>query len=223
MRLKQDMSRAMQDCSEDFELFTLEDLNTAITHLKHGKASGEDGITAEMITHFGERAKAWLLSMLNNCVSSFKTPKIWRRARVVALLKPGKDPTSPKSYRPIFLLCIPYKLYERMILARIHGTVEENLTEDQPGFRPGCSCCSQVLNLTQYIEDGFETKHITGTIFVDLTGAYDTVNHRTLLLKVAQMVRNSTLVRIIESLLADRRFYVEMDGEKSRWRIKKNG
>ncbi|KAK3884788.1 hypothetical protein Pcinc_010974 [Petrolisthes cinctipes] len=152
MRLKQDMSRAMQDCSENFELFTLEDLNTAIIHLKHGKASGKDGITAEMITHFGERAKAWLLSMLNNCVSSFKTPKIWGRARVVAFLKPGKHPTSPKSYRPISLLCIPYKLYERMILARIHGTVEENLTEDQPGFRPGRSCCSQI-GITDFYMD----------------------------------------------------------------------
>ena len=110
-----------------------------------------------------------------------------------------------------------------MILARIHGTVEEHLSPDQAGFRPGRSCCSQVLNLTQYIEDGFETKQITGAVFVDLTAAYDTVNHRALLLKVAQIVRNSPLVRIIESLLVNRRFYVEMDGKKSRWHIQNNG
>ena len=60
-------------------------------------------------------------------------------------------------------------------------------------------------------------------MFVDLTAAYDTVNHRTLLLKLARIVQNNKIVKIIESLLTNRRFYVEMDGKKSRWRRQKNG
>ena len=80
-----------------------------------------------------------------------------------------------------------------------------------------------MLNLTQYIEDGYETKDITGPIFVDLTAAYDTVNHRILLLKVAKMTKNRNTVNIIRSLLCNRRFFVEMDGKKSRWRTQKNG
>ncbi len=142
---------------------------------------------------------------------------------MVAILKPGKDPTSPKSYRSISLICILYKLYERMILPRIQSIVEDNLTADQADFRPGRSCCSQVLNLTQYIEDGFETRQITGAVFVDLTAAYDTVNHRALLLKVAQMMQNSIIVRITESLLVNRCFYVQMDGKKSSWHTQNNG
>ena len=134
----------------------------------------------------------------------------------MALLKPGKDPTLKKSYRPISLLSILYKMYERMLLARIFPHVEANLTPDQAGFRPGKSCCDQLLNLTQFIEDGFEKKMITGTVFVDLTAAYDTVNHRILLLKVAKTIRNKQIVNIIESLLKNRRFFVEMDGRKSR-------
>ena len=67
---------------------------------------------------------------------------------------------------------------------------EEQLSPDQAGFRAGRSCCSQVLNLTQYIEDGFELGKITGAVFVDLTAAYDTVNHRLLLLKLAKVIRN---------------------------------
>ncbi len=43
----------MQNNNVDFELFTEEDLATAISHLKHGKASGIDGITTEMVTHLG--------------------------------------------------------------------------------------------------------------------------------------------------------------------------
>ncbi|KAK4311281.1 hypothetical protein Pmani_016968 [Petrolisthes manimaculis] len=222
-KTKEEMSRVIQNSTQEAQPFTTADLNAAITRLKLGKASGEDGITNEMVLHFGEKAKLWLLSLYNNCASSLKTPKIWRRARVVALLKPGKEPTSPKSYRPISLLCVLYKLYERLILMRMQDTVEEHLSPDQAGFRPGRSCCSQVLNLTQYIEDGYECKQITGTVLVDLTAAYDTVNHRSLLLKVAQLVRNATLVHMIESLLVNRRFYVEMEGRKSKWHTQKNG
>ena len=138
-------------------------------------------------------------------------------------MKPGKDPEHPKSYRPISLLCILYKVYERMVMARISPSVEEQLTPDQAGFRPGRSTCDQLLNLTQHIEDGYEDKMITGAVFVDLTAAYDTVNHRILLQKVAKVTKNATAVKIIQSLLANRRFYVEMDGRKSRWRIQKNG
>ena len=110
-----------------------------------------------------------------------------------------------------------------MIMARISPTVEEQLTPDQAGFRPGRSTCGQLLNLTQFIEDGFEEKQITGTVFVDLTAAYDTVNHKLLLLKVAKMTKNKKTVSIIRSLLENRRFFVEMDGRKSRWRVQKNG
>ncbi|GFR94956.1 LINE-1 retrotransposable element ORF2 protein [Elysia marginata] len=191
--------------------------------MKTGKAAGLDGITTEMIQHFGPKTMSWILNLLNNCIGTCRIPKGWRKTKVVALLKPGKDPKVPKSYHPISLLCILYKLYERMIMARMSLTVEENLTPDQAGFRPGGSTCGQLLNLTQYIEDGFEEKQITGTVFVDLTAAYDIVNHKILLLKVAKMIKNKKIVSIIQTLLENRRFFVEMDGRKSRWRLQKNG
>ena len=108
-------------------------------------------------------------------------------------------------------------------MARISPIVEREMSPDQAGFREGRSCCSQVLNLTQYIEDGFELGKITGTVFVDLTAAYDTVNHRLLLLKVAKVIRNRNTILIIQSLLSNRLFFVEMDGKRSRWRKQKNG
>ena len=220
---KKEMEDIMRNLDDSMEPFSIEDLEDAVKLLKPGKAAGLDGITTEMIQHFGQLTREWLLTMINKCALNFTVPTLWRKAKVVALLKPGKDPTNRKSYRPISLLSILYKMYERMILARISPTVEEKLTPDQAGFRPGKSCCDQLLNLTQFIEDGFEKKLITGTVFVDLTAAYDTVNHRILLLKVAKTIGNKTIVGIIQSLLKNRRFFVEMDGRKSRWKTQKNG
>ena len=64
---------------------------------------------------------------------------------------------------------------------------------------------------------------ITGTAFVDLSAAYDTVNHRLLIQKLFNITQASTLCRVIQNLLSNRRFYVEMNYERSRWRLQKNG
>ena len=95
----------------------------------------------------------------------------------MALLKPGKDPSVAKSFRPISLLCHTYKMFERLILNRIAEHVDAKLIPEQAGFRPGKPCTCQLLNLTEHIEDGYEKRLITGAVFEDLSAAYDTGNH----------------------------------------------
>ncbi|CAM4556070.1 unnamed protein product [Leuciscus chuanchicus] len=85
--------------------------------------------------------------------------------------------------------------------------IDSKLTKDQAGFRPGRSCTGQLLNLTQHIEDGFECKLITGAAFIDLTAAYDTVQHRTMIRKLFGMTGDLNLCQIIKSLLNNRRFF----------------
>ena len=203
--------------------FTLEELDAAICTAKAGKAAGLDDIMTEQIKNLGPAAKQWLLCMYNNCLERCHIPKIWRRARVVALLKPGKDAAAAKSYRPISLLCHTYKLFERLILTRLSEVIDPLLIKEQAGFRPGKSCVGQLLNLTQHIEDGFQKGAITGAVFVDLSAAYDTVNHRLLLHKVHAMTHNSHLTNMMRCLIQNRRFFVELSGKKSRWRKQKNG
>ena len=107
----------------------------------------------------------------------------------------------PKSYRPISLLCHKCKLYERLILNRIAPSVDRYLIKEQAGFRPGKSCCNQLLNLTQHIEDGYQRGMITGAACVDLSAAYDTVNHRLLSQKRYDLTENSPLCKVINNKL----------------------
>ena len=64
---------------------------------------------------------------------------------------------------------------------------------------------------------------ITGAAFVDLSAAYDTVNHRILNQKLYNITQDSHLCRVLQNMLSNRRFYVELNNERSRWRIQKNG
>ena len=142
---------------------------------------------------------------------------------IIAILKHSKDSVTPKHYRPISLLCHTYILYERLILNRIAPTIEEHLINEQDSFRPGKSCTSQLLNLTQHIEDGYQLGKITGTAFLDRSAAYDTVNHRPLIQKLYNTTQDSELCRVIQNLLSNRKFNVELTKERSRWIKQKNG
>ena len=81
--------------------------------------------------------KSWLRDFISSCLRRLKIPKIWRRALVVAIPKPGKPVGDPKSYRPISLLCVPYKILERLIYARVEPLIDPLLPKEQAGFRRG--------------------------------------------------------------------------------------
>jgi len=78
------------------------------------------------------------------------------------------------------------KLLERLALQRISPTVEGLLSPDHAGFRKGRSTCDQVAALTTFIENGFQQNLKTGTAFLDLTAAYDTVWHTGLLYELSK-------------------------------------
>ena len=121
-----------------------------------------------------------------------------RESKIIAILKPGKDSAIPKNYRPISILCHTYKLYERLILNRVSQLLEQHLLKEQAGFRPGKSCTNQLLNHTQHIEDGYQRGMITGAAFVDLSAAYDTVNHRLLIQKLYNTTQDRQLCSLSE-------------------------
>jgi len=60
-----------------------------------------------------------------------KIPKIWRRALVVVIPKPEKPSGDPNSYRPISLLCVPFKILERLIYARVETITDPLLPQEQ--------------------------------------------------------------------------------------------
>ena len=152
-----------------------------------------------------------------------KVPKIWKLAKVAAVLKPKKPPDLASSYRPISLLCVPYKLYERLIYNRIQSITESVLPKEQVGFRPGRSAQDQVALLTEDIECSFDKKLKAGVVLVGLSAAYNTVWHRDLTLKLLKTLPSKVMVRVIVSMISQRRFHVHIGGKNSCCRTLING
>ena len=184
--------------------FSQREFAAALQHLKPGKASSltrPDSIFPELILYAEAAWKSWLRDFLYSCLRRLKIPKIWRRALVVAIPKPGKPVDDPKSYQPISLLCVSYKILERLIYARVQPLIDPLLPKEQAGFRRGKSTVDQVVLLTQNIEDSFETKKKAGAVFIDLTAAYDTVWHRGLTCKLLRLLPDKHMVKMIMELV----------------------
>jgi len=117
------------------KLFTIEEVKVGLNQLKLGKSPGPDCIHNEFLVNLGENAITWLTLFIDTCFHNNHIPKMWHRASVIALLKPGKLDASPKSCRPISLLCTTFKLTEHLILNQINPIVEKFLPHEQVGFR----------------------------------------------------------------------------------------
>ena len=120
---------------------------------------------------------------------------------MVAIPKPAKPVGDPKSYRTISLLCVPYKILERLIYARVEPLVDPLLPKEQAGFQRGKSTVNQVVLLIQNIEDSFEAKKKAGAVFVYLRAAYDSVWHRGLTCKLLRLLPDKHMVRMIMELV----------------------
>ena len=124
--------------------------------------------------------KSWLNKFLSYCMRQLKFPNIWRKALVVAISKPNQPLGDPKSYKSISLLCVFYKIVERLIYARAKPIINPLLPREQAGFWHRRSTVDQVTLLTQKIEDSFLARKKAGAVFVDLTAAYDTASYSVL-------------------------------------------
>ena len=176
------------------------------------------------VLHCGQRCQNWLKEFYSSCLNKLTIPKIWRRATIIALPKPNKPTDNPKNYSPISLLCVPFKVLERLLLARLDPIVDPHLPNQQAGFRRGHSAVHQIVKLTNDIVESFEKRHKAGVVLVDLTAAYDTVWHQGLTLKLLRSAPDRHLVRFLCTILSNRSFILKTsDRQASRPRRLRNG
>jgi hypothetical protein len=105
---------------------------------------------------------------------------------VIILPKPGKNHTDVESYRPIALLPIMSKLFEKLIQKRLTLIVEKYQLEPSHwfGFCSKHSTTDQMHRITDIIEKSFEQKQVCSAIFFDIAQAFDQVWHGRLLHKL---------------------------------------
>ena len=160
------------------------------------------------LKHLPQRAVSLLVHIFNAILLTHYLPIVWKHARVITILKPGKDPALPSSYRPISLLDTIGKLFEKILLARmLHEVSERGLTRDEQfGFRPRHSTSLQLPRLVERTKRNFGEKMLTGAVFLYVAKALDTVWIDGSLYKLTLLNAPSYIVHTISSYLRDQTF-----------------
>ena len=121
-----------------------------------------------------------LYLIFKNCLSSNTFPDVWKKANVIPVHKKG-DKQVLKNYRPVSLLPICGKIFEKLIFNALYSFFEDHklLNPCQSGFKKNDSCINQLVSITHEIYSAFDCNpslEVRG-VFLNLSKAIDRVWH----------------------------------------------
>ena len=173
---------------------------------------GPDKIHNIMLKHLPQSMLQLLLLTFNWFWKSGTIPEQWREAHIIPILKPGKDPLSSQSYRPISLTNTLCKTYERIINNRLMWFLENNklLNPKQFAFQKNRNTIDPIIIFTTDILNGFAQKQLTVATFFDFEKAYDTISRTAIINEAIGLGLSGNLLNFITEFLKQRNFCVRI-------------
>lgn len=196
---------------EPFELpsppVTLSELKNCVYSIKNKAAPGTDGIGLDVIQAAYSIISNILLKLYNKCFELKHYPKVWKIEKETVLKKPNKPSYKDvKSFRPISVLNILGKIFEKIIHDRLTWIAEKQewFGNNQHGFCKGKSTETAMHTLANIVEENVKNKVFTTVAFLDVSGAFDCRWPPAILAALAKYNCPKYLIGIIESLFENR-------------------
>ena len=190
-------------------------INKIILSLKN-KSCPINSLPIRVLKHVSDIVSPILSILINKSVTSGVFPQSLKLARITPLHK-GGNTTDIGNYRPISILPLFSKLFERAMYNRLHAYLErfDVLFSRQYGFRSGKSTSQSCANVLQYIYDNLDNGKNVLSVFLDFRKAFDCVDHVILLKKLYHYGIRGVLHEWFESYLSNRTQYVDLNGVQS--------
>ena len=190
-----------------------DEIQKIIERLDISKSTGPFGIPMLLLKTFKEFFSIWLSVLINLSFETGEFPTLLKMAKVTPIHK-KESKLDYLNYRPISLLSVFSKIYEKCIYTRIyHYLLENNLIySKQFGFRAGYSVNHAIISLTEYIRRKLDAGEYVCGVFVDLGKAFDTVHHDILCEKLKAYGLRGNINNLLKSYLNERKQYVSING-----------
>ena len=191
--------------TEDLVLKLLKDMNI-------DKAAGIDNLSGKLLKDAANILAKPISKICNLSIKYSVFPTDCQIAKLKPLFKKGST-TLPKNYRPISLLPLISKIFEKVVHDQTQAFLDENkiLYKFQSGFRRTFSADSCLSYLSNKIASGFESGLHTGMILIDLQKAFDTIDHEILINKLEFLGFPKNLILWFKSYLSIRKFKVNLN------------
>jgi hypothetical protein len=182
---------------------TRDEVERALRTLRNGKTGAEDGLVAEMLKAGSDTLIEALAAFLNDILQDdLDTPDTWKKVKLKVIFKKG-DPELPKNYRPISIIPVLAKLYSMILYNRIKVALDEQLADEQYGFRKGRGCADAVHILRAIVEKSAEWGEELWVATLDVEKAFDRVHHASLFESLMAGRADVTVVGALRRLYSD--------------------
>ena len=179
-------------------------------------ACGYDGISIRLIKLSRDKICEVLTHICNLSLAAGIFPHELKIAKITPIFKTGKA-NDVKNYRPISVLPAISKIIEKCVLLQLEEfmTAHDILTECQFGFRGGRSTETAVQTFVDDVYCSFDAGEAVAAVFLDLSKAFDTVHHSTLLEKLYHYGIRGVSLDWFKSYLSGRKHFVNIDNHSS--------
>ena len=187
-----------------------------LSQLKRRKSTGSDDLPAGMIKDCKKVIAKPLAFIINLSLRTGVFPSIWKNAKITPVHKKG-DTKNPENFRPISVLPIFSKIIEKAAHSQLSAFLERNelLTEFQFGYREKRSTKLASTLLFDNMRSAIDNGNLVGATFIDLTKAFDTVSHSTLLGKLTEYGIKGIEKEWMTNYLFNRKQVVNINGVSS--------
>lgn len=187
------------------------ELDKVISSFKNKYSAGYDEVPMPIIKNAKYQLIKPIMHIINSSFVSGIFPEKLKISKIKTVFKKGST-TDPNNYRPLSLLPTLSKIFERVMYIRLVEFLEINglFDDEQHGFRSSKSVITAGIEFVESILDAIDRgEHAVG-IFMDLSKAFDSVCHSTLIGTLEHLGIAGVSLRWFESYLRDRKQYVEL-------------
>ena len=199
-----------------FSEITIEEVEQELQQLNSKKASTFQNIPPKHLKESSDICGPVLQNLINKSIGNNEFPNELKLADITPIFKKD-DATSVKNYRPVSVLPAVSKIYERVIQRQIVSHIDKRLSPYLCGYRKGYNAQYALISLVEKWKISLDNHGYAGAMLMDLSKAFDTLNHELLLAKLHAYGFSKEALKLLHSYLTNRWQRTKINKSFSSW------
>ena len=200
-----------------------EGISEYISKLDPKKAGIENDIPASVLISSSDIVSNHLANIYNELRNSNVFPHALKLGTIVPINKKKVKTLIKKDYRPVTLLPIVSKIYEKKMHDEMSSYMNEFLSPYLYGYRKNHSTEQCLVVMIETMKKALDFKQCSGAVLTDLSKAFDSLNHDLLIAKLAAYGFEDSALYLIYNYLKEREQRTRIDNSYSNWKYLKYG
>lgn len=198
----------------NFQLPSETDILNIINNLQSKTSKDIDNLSMKVIKTVKNEVVPAFTHFICSIITSNTVPQFLKVAKVIVIHKKG-DKKDINNYRPISLLPVLSKILERFLNTQITQHISDHLDKNQFGFTKKIGCIDALTEVLDYVRDNKSKKFLSSAFYLDITKAFDTVNHQILIEKLKNFGFQDNALALLQSYIENRAINVFCNNEFS--------